>query len=138
MSETKVGYTVDRGKKEISATGAKRNSRRGKGRFDLVPLVALVRWAFKMEDGGIIYGERNWEKGMPLSRFVDGALRHIVQAAVGMHDEDHLAAALFNIGCWMHGEQMIESGDWPREYNDLPDYSDEVMELFEEYMDAVS
>lgn len=137
MSEERVGYTISVGKKETSETGAMRNSRRGKGRFDLISPIALARLAFKMEDGAEIYGDRNWEKGMPLSRFADGAVRHIIQAVTGMKDEDHLAAAMFNIMCWMHGEHMIKSGKWPYDYADLIDSSGELTRLFEAYADAV-
>jgi len=98
----------------------------GKGRFDLVSPFILLRLAFRLEDGSIIYGERNWEKGIPLSRFVSSAFRHLIQGAYGMTDEDHFAGAAYNIMCLIHGKEMIESGEWPEDLDDLPDYGKEL------------
>lgn len=59
-----------------------------------------MRWALRCEVGHLKYGDgRNWEKGMPIAEFLDSALRHLVQYAMGDKSEDHLAAALWNIGC---------------------------------------
>lgn len=67
-------------------------------RHDLIPQEALDRWAALMYRGAEKYDDRNWEKGIPLDRMYASAMRHMVQWANGATDEDHLAAALFNIG----------------------------------------
>lgn len=59
-------------------TGAKRDDRSGKGRFDLIPPEALQALAERLEVGAKHYGERNWEKGQPLSWFVDSGMRHLM------------------------------------------------------------
>lgn len=48
---------------------------------------------------------RNWEKGMPFSRYADAAFRHLLKWVAGWNDEDHLAAAAWNVFCLMHHEQ---------------------------------
>lgn len=75
-----------------------------------------------MENGAIKYGDRNWEKGQPLSRYIDSALRHIQKFMMGFRDEDHLAAARWNLGALMHTERMIRDGTLPPTLNDLPSW----------------
>jgi len=66
------------------------------------------------------------EKGQPLSRYFDSAIRHMYGFLAGLNDEDHLAAARWNIACIIHTEEMIERGILPEELNDLPNYIKEV------------
>ena len=73
--------------KDVYEGGAIRNSRAGKGRYDLIPTKALIRLARVYEVGGIAHGDRNWEKGIPTDRLVDSAMRHIVQYWDGMMRE---------------------------------------------------
>lgn len=80
----------------------------------------MERDARHMENGAVKYGERNWELGQPLSRFLDSALRHLVKWTQGHRDEDHLAAARWNIAGIMHTELMIAKGELPRELDDMP------------------
>jgi hypothetical protein len=70
-------------------------------------------------------GSRNWEKGIPLSRFVDSGLRHAFQYLEGMQDEDHLAQAAWNFLALLHTEEMIKRGILPEELDDLPNYMPE-------------
>ncbi len=109
---------LDSGKREKFATGAVRDVREGKGRFDLVSPFALMRLARWYEAGARKYSERNWEKGIPFSRCLDSALRHLIKYQMGMRDEDHLAAAAWNVFAIMHFE---ETGR--RDLDDLPKYS---------------
>ena len=46
----------------------------GKGRYDLVSPFAMRRLAQHYENGAQKYADRNWEKGMPFSRYVDSAV----------------------------------------------------------------
>lgn len=90
-----------------------------------------------MENGATKYGDRNWEKGQPLSRYIDSAMRHINKFMMGHRDEDHLAAARWNIGALMHTEMMIRMGKLPRKLDDLPVRSDtEGLPLFDMEMDS--
>ena len=51
------------------------------------------------ENGALKYGERNWQKGIPISRYVDSALRHLMKDLAGETDEDHAAAFIWNCMC---------------------------------------
>lgn len=77
-----------------------------------------------MENGAVKYGDRNWELGQPLSTYIDSAERHIASFKEGMRDEDHLAAARWNLGCVIHTEEMIRRGLLPQELDDLMSYMD--------------
>ena len=107
---------------EQYATGAVRDRRDGKGRYDLLSPIAMRRVAQLLERGADHYGDRNWEKGMPLTRFFDSGVRHAYQWLEGERDEDHLAAAVWNFMCIMHGEEMIERRVWPADMADQPSF----------------
>lgn len=95
----------------------------GKGRFDLISPFALMRLAKHYEAGAKKYTPRNWEKGIPFSRYLDSAMRHLNKYLMGMNDEDHLAAAAWNIIAIMHHEEL---GQW--DLDDLPHYLQEEEE----------
>src|SRR5690606_32983426 len=66
------------------------------------------------------YGDRNWELGQPLSRFLDSALRHLVKGLLGMEDEPHFEAAEWNIAGLIQTRILIQAGELPAELDDLP------------------
>lgn len=99
--------TISLPDKEEFPTGSRRNSRENKGRYDLIPVEPLMRLAQLYERGANVYGARNWEKGQPVSRFYDSAIRHLLQWASGQEDEDHLAAVLFNVMGIMFTEKQF-------------------------------
>ena len=105
-AEEKTGY----------ASGANRSRKEGKGRFDLPGPRALLRLARHFEagvtQGG--YEARNWEKGLPISRFYDSAMRHLNAWMMGLVDEDHLAAAQWNIHCLIETLERVHEGLLPR------------------------
>lgn len=91
--------------------------------FHLLSPEAITRWAKRCEIGHIKYGNgRNWEKGMPVSQFLDSAFRHLTQWLEGDDTEDHLAAAIWNIACIIqmekrHPEMMdVETRIGKKEY----------------------
>ena len=63
---------------------------------------AMKRLAELYEAGAKKYEVRNWEKGIPATRFLDSCMRHFNKARFGMTDEDHLAAALWNASGIIH------------------------------------
>ena len=95
----------DSGQREDFATGSRRDIRTGKGRMDLLPPRALLRLARHFEAGAVKYGDRNWELGQPQSRFMDSGLRHAMRYLMGDDDEDHLAAAVWNLLCALDQEE---------------------------------
>jgi hypothetical protein len=80
-------------------TGAVRDRGTGKGRYDLLPPKAIHRLARHFENGAVKYGDRNWEKGIPISNYIDSAMRHIFKYLDGAQDEDHLIAGAWNLLC---------------------------------------
>jgi len=107
------------GKEHLFKTGAGRDNRDGKGRYDLLPTRAIKRIAVHYENGGKVHGNRNWEKGIPVSRCFDAALRHLFQALEGKDDEDHLAACAWNVLAIIETRERIEKGMLPKELDDL-------------------
>jgi hypothetical protein len=105
--------------------GAKRSAITGKGRFDLIPTSVLFRLAQVYERGANKHGERNWEKGFPICRAIDSAIRHILQFKLKMVDEDHAAQAIWNIFAAAHFEEMVEKGVLPSKWDDRPVYEPE-------------
>lgn len=77
----------------------------------------IRRLAIWYELGAKKYADRNWEKGMPFSRYIDAAKRHLDKYIMGMTDEDHLAAAAWNILSIMHHEELGQV-----EFDDMPHY----------------
>lgn len=111
--------TEDSGQREEFSTGSRRDTREGKGRYDLLPPLAIQRLALVYEKGGKRYGDRNWEKGQPLSRYLDSALRHLFQVLEGNDDEDHAGHAAWNVLALIATQEWIRRGELPVELGDL-------------------
>ena len=97
----------DSGDRREFDSGAVRDMAEGKGRCDLLPAAALLRLSKLFEAGARKYGERNWEKGIPLWSFIDSALCHLLKYMDGQDDEDHLCAATWNLLCAMWTEEKM-------------------------------
>ena len=102
--------TKDSGEREQMETGSQRDSREGKGRYDLISPFAMERLAGVMERGAIKYEERNWELGQKQMRYFDSAMRHMQRWLMGWQDEDHLAQALWNLHSMVHQDELIRRG----------------------------
>lgn len=68
---------------------------------------AVLEYAIQLENGAIKYGPRNWQKGIPLDRYVDSGIRHYMKHLRGDNDERHDRAALWNMLC----------GAWTRKHH---------------------
>lgn len=88
--------------KRIFESGAQRDSNQGKIRPDLISPYMLKALGKVLADGAGHYGERNWEKGMPLDVFKESAARHYVQWMANETDEDHAAKLIFNVMAYIH------------------------------------
>jgi len=110
----------DSGTRRDFGTGSVRDAAVGKGRFDLLPWATIHQLAKHFEKGCNKYGERNWEKGQPLSVYWDSACRHWAKVITGWTDEDHATAALWNVICFIETKRRIDSGLLPKELDDLP------------------
>jgi len=111
---------VDSGTRTEFTTGSKRDVQTGKGRPDLIPPAFLRRLAKHYENGATKYGDRNWEKGQPLSQFYASAFRHMLALAEGKADEDHASAAIWNLISYMEIQRRIANGQLPKELSDFP------------------
>lgn len=108
---------LDSGKRQEFYSGAIREPATNKGRFDLISPFAEARIAEWYELGAKKYADRNWEKGLPFSRYVDSAKRHINRFLQGEDAEDNLAAACWNLMAIMHHQECKQN-----ELDDLPKY----------------
>lgn len=104
----------DGGEREKFESGAMREPENGKLRYDLIPPDPLRRLALNMTKGAEKYGEHNWNKGMPSSRMLSAAMRHLELARAGDKSEDHWAALVFNIFGIMHfeGTEWDDLHEW--------------------------
>lgn len=127
----------DSGERRKFDSGMVRDVTTGKGRFDLLSFIALVRLVAVYEKGAKKYKDRNWEKGAPFTSFIDSALRHITQWMLGYEDEDNLAQAAWNLFSIMHlQETHPELDDRPfktRQWDKEKELSNE-MEKVKEYI----
>lgn len=117
-----MGDLKDSGERQEFKTGAVRDAATGKPRLELLPPFALFAWGWIMESGARKYAERNWELGMPISRYLCSAKRHIEMYMAGMRDEPHLWQALWNIGGAVHTQILVYLGIYPHEFFDLPNH----------------
>lgn len=60
---------------------------------------AFLEVAMHYEEGCQKYGERNWEKGIPLHCYIDSGVRHYLKFRRGDNDERHDRAFLWNMLC---------------------------------------
>lgn len=101
---TKDGETVticspikDSGTRHTFASGAVRDMSDGKGDMVSIPWESILRLSRHYENGAKKYSRFNFRKGINLSSYIDSACRHLAKYQCGCDDEDHLAAAAFNI-----------------------------------------
>lgn len=120
---TEFDAVKDSGERREFETGSRRDVRRGKGRFDLINPISLRRLARHYENGGVKYGDHNWELGQPMMSYLDSAIRHIYAFIEGKRDEDHLAAVAWNAFSAIYTDEMIRRGVLPKVLNDMPDYT---------------
>lgn len=74
----------------------------------------MLEVAKHFEDGAKKYGENNWQKGIPVSRYIDSAVRHFLKYCAGWEDEPHDRAFCWNVLCCI----------WTKEHKvDLDDFS---------------
>lgn len=112
----------DSGEHREFMSGAKRDKKHGKGRYDLLPPFTIHDLAVHWQKGAKKYDARNWEKGIPISEYIDSCKRHINEYEMGLEDENHLIAACWNLMCAYETLKRIKLGILPRELDDLPRY----------------
>lgn len=126
----------DNGTRTQYETGAVREGKAGKGRFDLVPSYPLLRLAQHYEMGAVGKGDRNWEIGIPLSSYLDSAERHIANFKDGERTEDHLIAAVWNLFGYIWTEEMIRRGVLPSTLDDISQHMLKLRKGHDEFASA--
>lgn len=87
--------------------GAVREDDPDKPSIEGVSPFAMFRLGLLFTAGGKKYGDfRNWEGGMPLTRFYAAILRHAFLWMAGDEAEDHMAAVMWNAQAIMHFEEL--------------------------------
>jgi hypothetical protein len=112
MSEFNKVESTGKDNREFE-TGSVRDSAEGKGRQDLIPMYPLKRLARHYENGAKKYGDRNWEKGQPLTAFFSSGFRHWTEFWDGENSEDHLSATVWNAFGMIHTIREIVEGRLP-------------------------
>ena len=115
----------DGGTRKTYNTGAQKeddSKTEGKGAYHLLPVLAIREVAEIFRKGAIKYDAWNWQKGIPLSRFMDSMKRHADQEWEGLVDENHKAQAAWNALCYIQTLIMIERGLLPPTLDDRPAY----------------
>ena len=122
-------------KDEQFESGAVRGQAVGKGMPHLMPFFVLneamgyladkphaaLLELSKVYEGGVRagYEPRNWEKGMPASRFVDSAWRHYAMFHIGYVDEPHYDQFIWNLCGLAHIVNGVERGVYDDSLMDL-------------------
>ena len=113
----------DSGERQTFESGAVRDTAEGKSRPDLISPFATERLGNWLLLGSKKYSERNWERGIPVSRTIASLHRHLMKYQQGSKDEDHLAAIMCNAMFVLHTEEMVRRGVLPKSLLDMPDYN---------------
>lgn len=115
------------GAEHVYASGAQRDSRRGKGAFHWMPWDAVFLVSRIYEEGNIGRSsnaakdgnDRNWENGMPIQEFVRSAMNHLTAYLSGDRSEAHLPQAAWNIINAIQTSIWVHMGWRPAELNNL-------------------
>lgn len=83
--------------KRVFPGGSVRDELGDKPMLELVPYDLFLNRIGKLyTKGAKHYGCNNWRKGQPISTTIGSLQRHLTKYMMGMTDEDHLAAVVFN------------------------------------------
>lgn len=78
------------------------------------PCTSILEVSIHFAEGAEKYGERNWEKGIPVHSYIDSAVRHVLKYVDNWTDEPHDRAFIWNILCALWTiEQYSELNDLP-------------------------
>lgn len=117
LEEKKMSKILDSGTRRTFSTGSVRDMQEGKGDMASIPWESILRLSRHYEAGAKKYDRWNFRKGIPVSSFIDSAMRHLAKYQCGEDDEDHLSAAAFNVlGAMLMENTMPEMQDLPMRF----------------------
>lgn len=114
------GIKKEDGPERTFSTGASKQAAAGKGTPVLFPPDAYLEISKHFEEGAILHGDRNWEKGVPLSEWMNSIERHAQQVKMGLTDEAHMLAMAWNAVVYVATKLRIDAGILPKELDDIP------------------
>lgn len=102
--------------KTVFSTGAVRDTNSSKEDYiESISWLTLRRFAQYMSSKAAVYGRGNWAKGIPIDSYEQSLLRHIQKYLANKYynaglepNEDHLAAAMFNLQGIIHEEEKLK------------------------------
>lgn len=116
---TPASGLADSGARKAYPTGALREPGKDLEAFWMIPYEPLRRLAVVYGKGAIKYAPRNWQKGLPLSSFLNSAQRHLSKLAEGRRDEDHASMAAWNLFGYTWTLVEIAAGRLPETLCDI-------------------
>lgn len=120
MADERIHFSLnDSGAREEFDTGSRRDTQEGKGRYDLIPYEPLRQLAVLYEAGAKKYGDKNWELGQPLSRYVSSGMRHLQHVNNADVDENHPIQAAWNMFAIAFTVDKIRKGELSRDLDDI-------------------
>ena len=75
-----------------------------------MPMIGVIHVSKVYEAGAQKYADRNWEKGIPFSAYVDSAMRHFEKFQRGETDEPHCAQVSWNLICLLQTYLWVADG----------------------------
>ncbi len=114
------GIKKEDGPERIFSTGASKQAAAGKGTPVLFPPDAYLEISKHFEEGAALHGDRNWEKGIPLSELMNSLERHTQQVKMGLTDEAHMLAMAWCGVVFVATKLRIDAGILPEELDDIP------------------
>jgi hypothetical protein len=100
------------GEKTVFKTGAVRDIANKKPRMELLPYDLFDRLAVLYGDGAEEYGDNNWRLGQKSSHVFASLERHARAYYMGLTDEDHLAAIIWNALALMNNETYYKDDEY--------------------------
>jgi len=114
--------TKDSGERTEFGTGSVRDTEADKLDYTLLPFRALDRVTGLLTRGAGKYGRHNWTKGQSMARAERSLFRHLIAYQAGQHDEDHMAAVVFNACVILDHEERIAAGELPERLDDRDEH----------------
>lgn len=105
------------------ATGAVRDTSKGKPPMEYLPWDLMDRVAFHFGNGGEKYGYNNYRLGQPKKDVYASLMRHARKYFMGDTSEDHLSAIIWNAFSLMHTDVYYPDNE---DLNNLQDYKEKI------------